>query len=146
MRLTYVWLICLFILIPSSSLASYISTLKSSDLYDYCKSVKKVENKENLTPSEHFDSGICLGFINGLVDMQFSSTVVIAYQQGIKEYEKAEKVMDKNSFFCIPDEVTRFELIRVYMKFIDENPTYLHNAAIWGVINAFNKSYPCEKF
>ncbi len=75
----------------------------------------------------------CLGYIDGLVDMNdiFKSNVLKSSSQAL---------------ICLPKEkrVTVGELARIVVKYLEDNPTQLHESAAALATVALGKAFPCK--
>jgi hypothetical protein len=74
-------------------------------------------------------AGACLGYIQGAVD-------------GL-QLAMATGVVSKSFKACVPEASTTDELVRVFLKFIDDHPEGLSYAAADVVWSAMTASYPC---
>ena len=45
--------------------------------------------------------------------------------------------------FCAPDEITRDQVRRIFVKWATGNPEYLHYGAVTAALAAFSEAYPC---
>ena len=77
--------------------------------------------------SDPFGTGYCLGLITGIRD-------ATSIHQGVPGSFKV---------FCVP-KGPLFKLVPVVVKFIQENPKYLHERDSTAVILALTKSFPCK--
>ncbi|WP_109486254.1 Rap1a/Tai family immunity protein [Occallatibacter savannae] len=106
-----------------------------ADVYSACQLAVRITNAPtNLTDLEWGKASHCMGYLNGMRDMQaIWNTVNDSYNR--KEY----------SIMCIPPEATVFELTKVVLKYLDEHPTFLHSPGSMAVMMAFEDTYPCVK-
>jgi hypothetical protein len=81
------------------------------------------------TVRNQINAGICLGYIQGAVD-------------GL-QLAMATGVVSKSFKACVPEASTTDELVRVFLKFIDDHPEGLSYAAADVVWSAMTASYPC---
>ena len=74
-------------------------------------------------------AGMCLGFVDG-----------VRQEMEIRVASSADK---KQFLFCPPHEVTNGEMIKVWMKALDNHPEQLHEFAIVTFTQAMMAVYPC---
>ena len=94
-----------------------------------CKTyLRVVEDFGSATWDEALQSGVCIGYIGGVVE-----TAKI-WQEGTEK-----------PTFCLPEPANPDQFIRVSIKYIEDNPAELHyNAAILVQI-AFREAFPCTE-
>jgi hypothetical protein len=95
--------------------------------YDSANNVMVGCRASVLPPSEipdekHFEAGYCLGLISGVNDLL--------------------AVMKKA---CAPRNVTKGQMTRVVVKFIDDQPQLQHGSFTALVIGALMKTFPCKE-
>jgi len=75
------------------------------------------------------NGAICVGYIMGIVDI-YSNLVVF------KEVEQQG--------WCLPNDMSGTQLVRVVLKHLQEIPQFLHLSAAGLVANALYLAFPCE--
>jgi hypothetical protein len=75
-----------------------------------------------------YEQGVCLGFVKGI-----EAGVSMAY-----DYE------NRTAPFCVPDEVTNGQMLRVLTKFITDHPEKAHYQTRVLELEALMKTFPCE--
>ena len=94
--------------------------------------IRMIESTDTPTPETLYDSGLCLGFVDGVAGgIEWTS----------KFYEEAVKA---RRIVCIPDSVTKGQKIRVVIKALNDDPANLHIEAGVLVFTAFVKNFPCK--
>lgn len=78
------------------------------------------------------DASHCMGYTTGAVEMMKS---LVSY------YDDFDKSI--NHAFCVPAEVPAEQLVRLALKWMEENPTYLHHPAISLLPIPFKTDFPC---
>jgi hypothetical protein len=73
---------------------------------------------------------LCLGYISGIAD-------------AMETVEHIENLPVEWSF-CVPKEVTNFQLRKVVMKHMEENPADQHYGASGIVREALHNAFPCR--
>lgn len=113
----------LFILLLSFQTVTYADEAK----------VKSFKNGNQLlelcnADEASFKEGECFGYIMAIVDNN-ESIVTAGLMQKL---------------YCIPDDLIVNQLLRVVVKYLQENPEKLHMAASDLLTNAFIKTFPCQ--
>lgn len=101
------------------------------DLLNQCQPLTR--NPMNLTVDEMLGVRECLGYISGMRDM-------------LTAWRAESKVMKQpdSAPMCVPYESTTGELVRVVVKYMNDNPTSLHEPRAGPVLHAFIHAYPCK--
>lgn len=119
-------------LIASLCVASKTYAVTGNQLYGKCKAF----DKETLSSSEEADIQFCGGYIMAayeFIDLENHRT------------DQNGRNLKTSYGVCIPDGVKSAEAILVYLQYIKESPTMLHEPAAIGVLNAFAKAYQCKR-
>jgi len=100
-----------------------------------CKKVENLDANNMAAPSkEHYDIGLCSGFIMGVIDAEtYRAEVFRSFGQ--KDVHPAE---------CIPNAATVTQLAKVIVKYGEDHPNELHTAAIDFVHGALMSNFPCK--
>jgi hypothetical protein len=94
---------------------------------EHCAAVDKVVDAEKgATDVESFGAALCMGYVAGAYDMM-----------GVAR--------SSFSAICIPRdaEISRFQVIRILVAFMEKNPKYLHEPVGLIFIRAMKDAYPC---
>jgi hypothetical protein len=76
---------------------------------------------------------LCLGFVSGFVGgVEWTST-------------SFERVAHAKPVVCVPERVTKGQLILVVVKELNDDPAHLHIDAGVLVFSAFLKNFPCHE-
>jgi hypothetical protein len=131
-HLTRVLLLILLLLCTLSSPAALVVHKDAKELRDSCREVVAIIDipPGHATVGGGIEGGICLGFIQGVVD-----GFAVAAGRGW-EVPTSLKA-------CVPEKASTDELIRVFLKYIDGHPENLSYAAADVVWQAMIASYPC---
>jgi hypothetical protein len=79
-----------------------------------------------------YDIGFCAGFLQAATDgHEFWET-----------WRKEEKGMPLG--FCIPGEATQGQIMKVFVKYLDEHPEELHEQVIKLFAESMGKAFPCK--
>jgi hypothetical protein len=79
------------------------------------------ELKARCVSDNYVNSGMCMGYITGVVDSY------------------------NNFVFCIPTGVTIGQMKDILKKYMDENPAKLHESAVDIVASAMKKDFSCKR-
>jgi hypothetical protein len=110
---------------PTPSVYFYGGT--AAELVQKCRNVKILDNADTNMAS-FADLQACGSYLQGVVD-------------GINVDKLAHPT---DVFFCVPQEVTKEEFVRVVLKYGDDHPEKLHLSSIIFVIQAFSSAFPCS--
>ncbi|MGA7225461.1 MAG: Rap1a/Tai family immunity protein, partial [Candidatus Acidiferrales bacterium] len=85
-------------------------------------------------PVKSFDVGFCFGFIDGA-------------NSAHQVWAASDKTNHRNHAmsYCFPDSVTNGQMLRVFVKYLDEHPQDLHEPAALLYIEAMRRAFPCGK-
>lgn len=79
---------------------------------------------------DDFSFGYCMGLIRGVMDLN-------------DYYEPALREGGKYPLFCAPDGITNAQAARIVLKFLKENPDYLHYDEVFLIGFGLREAYPC---
>jgi hypothetical protein len=97
-------------------------------LTQQCGKAYHITSDGKIPSADGFDTGFCMGYILGIVDMHSTlSTVMHKSQSG----------------YCIPKGATPTQLAKVVNKYGIDHPEELHQAGILIVVESFQKASPC---
>ena len=101
-------------------------------LLERCSEAVKMLDSSGGSALGGLKGGFCLGYIEGIVDYNVVTSVLI---------------LDKpdGTFFCPPQNVTVGQYARILTKFLRENPEILHESNSLVVTKAFGNAFPCPK-
>ncbi len=120
--------VCIFLFgacLTINGFASFIET--SNNLKYYCNSAVKIDDNNGIAPDfykmaeEHEEAGLCYGYISSVTD-----------------------VFETTKSFCLPYGVTTGQLARIFVKYVDDNPTQLNQKATISIVNILHQDYPCR--
>jgi len=126
MRKTLVPLVAIFCFL-SLHLAE-AQTTTGEDVQSKCKQVIQG------TPS--FSSGFCAGFVGGVMEAQTMWEV----------WEGKGTALRKNPdlSFCLPERVTNDQIIKIFVKHLDDHPEELHKPAALILVQSLRGTFPCK--
>ena len=93
---------------------------------------------EEKDPVKDFGRGICIGFIAGFTAGHLVAETYHAF------HHRDEKIDDIYGRLCIPDTVTRGQLVRTFVQFLEKNPEKLKQPAGLALEDALRDAFPCS--
>lgn len=97
-----------------------------NELLGQCQQYVKAADAER--NYDQYDAALCTGFMQGVIG------TVIFYSETLKKDDK----------FCLPNNVTNGQLVRILVKFLKDNPKMLNENRVSLVWLAFMDAYPCK--
>jgi Rap1a immunity proteins len=76
----------------------------------------------------------CAGFISGVLEEQFMWTANDTLHKRTHDFR-----------FCLPEKSTNDQILKVFVKYLDDHPEELHKPAALLLIQAMVKAFPCQK-
>lgn len=119
------------------SASAHAQTTTGADIVSKCKqAVRDVDNDTSADkpPVKSFDVGFCFGFIDGANSAQ-------------QVWAASDRTNHRNHpmGYCFPDAVTNGQMLRVFVKYLDEHPQDLHEPAALLYIEAMRRAFPCGR-
>lgn len=102
----------------------YIHGGNAEALVNNCAAVDK------MLPKDAPGLSYCFGYILGVVDMHNALNAVLSNP--------------RDNTYCMPDSATATQLAKVVVKYGNDHPEELNQAALLVVSNAFVRSFPCK--
>ena len=96
--------------------------------------VCSVVDKQTGTNDDSNNLALCMGYVQGFAD---------GVTLGVK-YSNALSSKDAKPVFCVPDDVTTSQLIRVALKYIRDNPADAHHSTASLLMAAIGTNFPCK--
>lgn len=96
---------------------------------------------EKLTPNEAYNSGTCLGYVNGFMYMEMAYSATLAsqkYPNAIAEH------VNKLALFCPTPGFQNREYVKVFMDYMSSHPEDKTKDACTALLDAFVRGYPCS--
>ena len=112
--------ISLFVAFPAMA-------MDGKTLLDSCTDgIKMLENDKT---ADEFNAGACKGFILGSIQVHSIYT----------------DVFKARPYYCVPENVTIPQLVRITSKHLKNHPEFLHMGAALSVHNAMVETFPCSQ-
>ena len=109
----------------------YIHGGNAESLLSSCASVDKMGAQTYQVPPKMRRGYLnCFGYILGVVDMHNALNAVLPIPQ--------------DNTYCVPDNATATQLAKVVVKYGNDQPEELKQAALLLVSNAFIRGFPCK--
>ncbi len=116
--------------LSASSAAWFRGGFSGEEMLNHCRAEEK-------DPVKDFGRGICIGFIDGFVAGHFVAETYHAF------HHREEKIDDIYGHLCVPDTVTRGQLAKVFVQFLEKTPGKLKLPAGLVLEDALRDAYPC---
>lgn len=102
-------------------------------LVNSCRKVESIH--DGMMPAENQSgAALCLGFLNGIVDG-------VTLADAVRANGKASRLQHT---LCVPETASGAQLAKVVVKYGDDHPEQLHQAAAFEVAMAFKTAFQCE--
>jgi len=129
-------LVCI-VMLPHGASALGTSSVDGNEMLKKCLSyVHMLDSNANpsaISEEDAVDGAYCVGYVNGMVDDRF-------YWQ-----MNEGSTLDPLKHFCLPDGVSPNQTVRVFIKWLQDNPARLHEHASHLLIDALRDGFPCRK-
>ena len=125
-------LLFLFLAAPKVATAEESSRSANQLATDCRELLRMLDNGGASKSTEPMSAGNCAGYFSGLSES-------IPMETGLLE------TLGAPTLICIPDSATVEQLVRVFMKSVDENPEGTHEHRYFFAREALTKAFPCEK-
>ncbi|HEX7952188.1 MAG TPA: Rap1a/Tai family immunity protein [Burkholderiales bacterium] len=113
-----------------SSAAWFRGGFSASEMLEHCRAEEK-------DPVKDFGRGICIGFIDGFAAGHYAGETYHAF------HHRDEKLDDIYGHLCIPENVSRGQLVRAFVQFLEKNPDKLKLPAGLALEDALRFAYVC---
>jgi hypothetical protein len=136
MKNKYLILVVVFFVVaaPSVALGNTVALENTTQLLEKCKLAIVVTTNpselENTGFSSGADLGFCFGYLRGMSDAALAAQLDPDSLEAIKS--------------CRPPDVDNGQLARVLIKFLEDDPEFLHYGMIFATALALNQAFPCE--
>jgi hypothetical protein len=117
---------------PAETVITYQS---GEQLINRCRAYlrfRRHDRSDRITQQETYDSGVCLGYVIGVVDLVRG------------EHERTFKT-NKVAPICLPEGIIGETLTDIVARYLDQNPTVRHLPGGEVVIVALANTLPCER-
>lgn len=99
-----------------------------NELLMQCQYYIKLVDGGTVKTNAHFSAGACGGFVHGVL------ATTLFYSDELKKDEK----------FCVPNNATYAQLVRVVVKYLTDNPKRLNETQMVLTWAALRDAYPCK--
>ena len=107
------------------------------DLLKDCKAaIKAGDNNQEVSSIELANANECVGYVIGILDSEafYSSTLTLLKDKNVKQA----------TFYCIPDDVTVNQSIRVIVNYLENHPEKLNLSSLYVSVMALKTAFPCN--
>lgn len=83
------------------------------------------------------------------VEVGFCAGFMTAAHEMLGVWRAGDEALSRSHYTlaeaCIPPEATKGQLVKVFLKYLDDHPELLHERAILLYLTAMQKAFPCKK-
>ncbi|HEX4984992.1 MAG TPA: Rap1a/Tai family immunity protein [Burkholderiales bacterium] len=115
---------------PEASAAWFHGGFTGEEMLLHCRAEEK-------DPVKDFGRGICIGFIDGFAAGHFAGETYHAF------HHRDERIDDIYGHLCIPETMTRGQLAKAFVQFLEKNPEKLKLPAGLVLEDALRDAFPC---
>tara|TARA_B100000963_G_scaffold349793_1_gene359251 strand:- start:442 stop:864 length:423 start_codon:yes stop_codon:yes gene_type:complete len=134
-------IIFVFSLYPNISSAK-TSTKSSAKMHQYCKLWIKKNDGQSLSQINLTKGLACSWYFKGM----FDSSVFVQVMNNIKSGQSASSIRQARlNGMCAPKNISTGQWIRVFVKYLDDNPQNLNRSASLNSSAALKKYYRCKR-
>lgn len=105
--------------------------LDGNDLLHKCHYFFTEDGSRAKTNLDILDEGFCAGYLSGVTDIE-------------RMWKLVEGKSSKASHYCMPEEVTNGQVLRILKKWLDDNPNKLHERADLIIHFALLEAFACK--
>jgi hypothetical protein len=122
----------IFLIFATLSLSHlcFANSITGLEMQHHCA---KLTSDAPIERGSAFDAGLCGGFIDGVMDGMYYMAV-----------NKAKTFTDVKMPFCLPSDVSNEQIVKVYMKFLNDHPENLNDPATVLLVRALTAAFPCK--
>ena len=134
-------IILTFSLYPSISSAK-VSTKSSAKMHQFCKLWIQKSDGKTLSRLDTTKGLACSWYFRGM----FDSSVFVQVMNNIKSGQNASSMTQARlNGMCAPKNISTGQWIRVFVKYLDDNPQNLNRSASINSAAALKKYYRCKR-
>ncbi len=122
----------IFFLVCTSS--AFGASTDGNEVLGKCQTAIRVVDEGRLSQSDSSDSMWCMGWIEGVLDMNRLSELMV--ETGVSK--------KGDPYFCAPDGIQVGQAVRVVVKYLQDHPEQLHARGIVLAVAALQKAFPCK--
>lgn len=136
-----IFFLIIFILLNSKISHASISTKNSMKIYQNCKTYIRYADGAKLGVVDMGKALTCTWYFRGM----FDSSLFVETFNAIKYGKDLNTQQARLNGFCVPSSITPAQWVRVFVKYLDDNPQHLNRAATINSVAALRKYYKCRK-
>ena len=135
------FLITIFLVLPNTSYAK-TSTKTSGKMHQYCKLWIQKNDGKALGRLDTTKGLACSWYFKGM----FDSSVFVQVMNNIRSGQSASSMTQARlNGMCAPKNISTGQWIRVFVKYLDDNPQNLNRSASINSAAALKKYYRCKR-
>ena len=117
--------------------ARNLSAVDGKTLLANCHAAQQMDEVSPKLNSDEWSAGFyCLGFVQGVVDADNIWQTAAKKALGSKAFPLVS--------YCVPDDVSWPQLVRILVKWLEDNPSKLNLSGYDVIHMALDKTYPCH--
>ena len=121
----------LAVLALSPGIFASTAQMDGNDLLKKCHYWFTDDNSKPTTDVGWLDMGECAGYLSGVTDVE-------------RMWKGVEGKTSTSSHYCMPNEVTNGQILKILKKWLDDNPNRLHERADLIIHFALVEAFPCK--
>jgi Rap1a immunity proteins len=125
------WLIVVVVLMFAPTSHASTAAIDGNQLLTKCHYLFADTSIDHASRMELIDTGFCAGYLSGVTDVE-------AMWKGV------EGKGSKSAQYCMPLEVTNGQMLRIIKKWLDDNPSKLHERGDTIIHDALREAFPCK--
>ena len=130
-----------FLLYPSISSAK-VSTKSSAKMHQFCKLWIQKSDGKTLSRLDTTKGLACSWYFRGM----FDSSVFVQVMNNIKSGQRASSMTRARlNGMCAPKNISTGQWIKIFVKYLDDNPQHLNRSASINSAAALKKYYRCKR-
>ena len=132
-------IICIF---QSKISNAKISTNNSNEMISWCKLWMKQDNGQRLSEIEMVKALGCSWYFKGMFDSSLFLNALNLVREGRTNSSNMQLRLNGT---CVPNSITAGQWLRIFVKYLDENPQHLNRSVTINSSAALRKYYKCKR-
>ncbi len=132
----------IIIIFQSNISNAKISTKNSNEMNSWCKLWIKQDNGQRLSEIEMVKAIGCSWYFKGMFESSLFSDALKMIREGNTNASKRQLRLNGT---CVPSSITAGQWVRIFVKYLDENPQHLNRGVTINSSAALRRYYKCRK-
>ena len=129
-----------FFLLQSNTSEAKFDTKTSIDMHEWCKSWIRQRDGFKISNEKMIKSIGCYWYFKGMYEGSLMGTVADAIPKGID----SQNIQPKLNGACVPRSFTLVQWIKIFVRYLDNNPQHLNKDVAFNSAVALTKFYKCK--